>query len=65
MPGFMIKVQSNARGWYLAGAILFELIGIALTIAGFAAVGAGLGVVGIVVAAVSTLFLIDAAMNFQ
>ncbi len=65
MPGFMIKVESNARGWYLLGAIFFLLVGIALTIGGFAKLGAGLGITGIVIILASILFLIDAIMNFS
>jgi len=64
MPGFMIKVESNARGWYLFGAIFFLLLGLGLTIAGFASVGPPLGITGIVVMLASGLFLIDAIMNF-
>jgi hypothetical protein len=64
MPGFMIVLEGSARGWYLFGTVFFELLGLALTIAGFATLGVTWGIVGIVVMLVSGLFLIDAIMNF-
>jgi hypothetical protein len=64
MPGFMIRIASNNQVWYMIGAILFLLLGIGLAIGGFAALGAGWGVAGIVVAAAAVIFVIDAAMNF-
>jgi len=65
MAGFMIKIESNNKWWYLFGAILFLAAGVGMTIAGFAvpAVGTSWGITGIVVAVVSTIFLIDAILN--
>jgi NAD/NADP transhydrogenase beta subunit len=65
MAGFMITVSSNARGWYLAGSIFFLVGGIALSAAGFATLGTTWGIVGIVVAVASLLFLADAISNMR
>jgi len=63
MPGFIITVSSNNKWWYLIGAILFLVGGIALAIAGFVSLGTTWGITGIVVGVVSVVFLIDAIMN--
>ncbi|MCH9693168.1 MAG: hypothetical protein K0U72_01555 [Gammaproteobacteria bacterium] len=65
MAGFMIKIESNNKWWYLLGAILFLATGVGMAVAGFAipSIGISLGITGIVVAAVATIFLIDAIMN--
>lgn len=63
MPGFMITVTSNNKWWYLLGAVLFLLAGIAIAIAGFTTLGTSWGITGIVVGVVSVVFLIDAIMN--
>jgi hypothetical protein len=65
MPGFMLKVSTNARSGYLAGAILFLLGGIALAIGGLVSLGTTWGVTGLVVAIASVVFLIDAIMNLS
>ncbi len=64
MTGFIIKIESNAKIWYLIGAILFLLGGIGLAIAGFTSSGLSTGITGIVIALASVIFLIDAIMNF-
>lgn len=63
MSGFIITVTSNNKYWYLLGTILFLLLGIGLAIGGFASGTTPLGIAGIVVAAVSCVFVIDAFMN--
>lgn len=63
MPGFIITVTSNNKYWYLLGAILFLLGGIALAIAGFVTLGTAAGVAGIIISVASAVFLIDAIMN--
>jgi hypothetical protein len=64
MPGFMIKLESSARGWYLLGTIIFVLIGVALCIGGFAKLGTTWGIAGLIVAGASTILMIDAIMNY-
>lgn len=63
MSGFIITVTSNNKYWYLLGTILFLLLGIGLAIGGFASGATSLGITGIVVAAASCVFVIDAFMN--
>ena len=63
MSGFIITVSSNNKWWYLLGTILFLLIGIGMTIGGFASGNTGLGIAGIVCSVASGVFLIDAIMN--
>ena len=65
MPGFMIVIKGNGKGWYLLGAILFLLLGVGLAIGGFVGKEVGLGITGIVVGAASIIFLIDAIMNYK
>lgn len=61
MPsGFFVSVKSNSPGWYVAGIILFILIGLAMIIGGFVA-GAGvpLGIAGVVFVGAAVLLLVE------
>jgi len=64
MSGFMITLEGNGRGWYLGGTVFFLILGIVLTIVGFASAGVGLGVVGVVIALGAAVLMIDAIMNY-
>lgn len=63
MSGFIFTFSSNNKWWYLIGAIFFLVGGIALAIAGFLKLGIVTGIVGIVIALASVIFLIDAIKN--
>jgi hypothetical protein len=63
MSGFIVTVTSNNKWWYLLGTIVFLAIGVTIAIAGFAAGSTPTGIAGIVVGAVSVVFVIDAIMN--
>ena len=63
MPGFMFTVTSNNKYWYLAGAIIFLLVGIGVAAGGFLGGSTVTGITGIVIGLVAVIFLIDAIMN--
>lgn len=65
MSGFLFRVSSNHRIWYLLGTILFVAGGIALAIAGFVTLGATWGITGIILAVAAGILMIDAISNMM
>lgn len=56
----IITVTSNNKTWYLLGTILFAVLGVTLAILGFlTSAGAGLAVVGIVIAVAAAVLMVD------
>ncbi|MBD3617867.1 MAG: hypothetical protein HUJ28_00080 [Chromatiales bacterium] len=63
MPGFIIKIESNNKYWYLLGTILFLLLGVGLAIGGFLSGSTPTGITGIVIGLAALVLVIDAFMN--
>lgn len=63
MPGFIFTVTSNNKYWYLAGTIIFLLIGIGVAVGGFLGGSTITGIVGIVLGLAALILMIDAIMN--
>jgi len=60
MPrGMMVSVKTDHPKLYLAGIILVLLVGVVLTIVGFATGNTGLGIFGIILAVVAAIFLVE------
>lgn len=65
MAGFIIRVSSNNRGWYLAGTILGVLVSLGVCIAGFATRTPAVGIVGLVMVLGAVLLMVDAIANLR
>lgn len=63
MAGFIIKVTSSNKWWYLLGTILVVALGIGMAIGGFASGTTAVGIIGIAVGVVGVVLLIDAIAN--